>query len=88
MIETKNTIPIMSIKFKEAFNQLTEQEKLYTYYFSKACWEGAPIVLFQTSYESPALFIIFQTFFNSFVPFEELKKIILTKGRYSDLFKI
>ena len=59
----KINCPIMALNFKETFEQLTDDEKTYTYYLSKACWAGAPIVLFQKSYESPALFIIFQKFF-------------------------
>ena len=70
----------MALNFKETFEQLTDDEKTYTYYLSKACWAGAPIVLFQKSYESPALFIIFQKFFSSFQPFKELKKQILQKS--------
>lgn len=76
----KINCPIMALNFKETFEQLTDDEKAYTYYLSKACWAGAPIVLFQKSYESPALFIIFQKFFSSFQPFKELKKQILQKS--------
>jgi hypothetical protein len=72
----------LSLNYKEAFEQLTQEEKLYTYYFSKACWEGIPIVLFQTSYESPALFIIFQSFFCSIQSFEDIKKEIFLATRY------
>ena len=69
---------IQNINFKETFEQLTEEEKDYCYYLSKACWAGQPIVLFQTSYESPALFIIFQIFFSSFEEFSEIKGHIAT----------
>ena len=77
----------MGIHFKEAFDNLSDDEKLYAYYLSKACWAGAPIILFQTSYESPALFIMFQKFFNSFKEFKTLKKQIfeLLKGKISDI---
>ncbi len=81
MIDKKLNYPILSLNFKDAFEQLINEEKLYTYYFSKACWEGAPIVLFQVSYESPALFIIFQSFFSSFEPFDEAKKQIFLKSK-------
>lgn len=83
----KTNCPIMSLNFKESFEQLTEEEKNYTYYLSQACWAGAPIVLFQISYESPALFIIFQNFFSSFKPFREIKKQILQKsnGNITDI---
>jgi len=80
MIDKKLNYPILNIDFKEAFDQLTHEEKLYTYYFQRACWDGAPIVFFQVSYESPALFIIFQSFFSSFQPFEEIKKLIFLKS--------
>ena len=73
--------PIMRIDFDAAFSQLTEKEKYYAYYLSKSCWEGLPVILFQISYESPALFIIFQNFFSSFNSFEELQKIISTKAK-------
>ena len=81
MIDIKFNYPILNLNFKEAFEQLTDEEKEYAYYLSKACWEGAPIVLFQISYESPPLFIIFQNFFTSFQPFEELKKLIFLKSK-------
>lgn len=81
MIDNKINLPILSLNFKDAFDQLTPDEKLYVYYLYRACWDGAPIVLFQTSYESPPLFIIFQSFFKSFTPFEELKKIIFLKSK-------
>ena len=71
---------IQNISFKDSFEQLSEEEKNYIYYLSKACWAGQPIVLFQTSYESPALFIIFQTFFSSFAEFSEIKSCLLKKN--------
>ena len=71
---------IRNISFKESFEQLSDEEKNYIYYLSKACWAGQPIVLFQTSYESPALFIIFQTFFSSFENFSDIKSDLLKKS--------
>ena len=82
---------IQNINFKETFEQLTEEEKDYCYYLSKACWAGQPIVLFQTSYESPALFIIFQIFFSSFEEFSEIKAAALkdniTDVNYNEFLK-
>ena len=75
---------IQNVEFKESFEQLSEEEKNYIYYLSKACWAGQPIVLFQTSYESPALFIIFQLFFSSFKEFSEIKSTLL-KNNISDI---
>ena len=68
---------IQNINFKETFEQLTEEEKNYIYYLSKACWAGQPIVLFQTSYESPALFIIFQIFFTTIGDLSQIKTSLL-----------
>jgi dipeptidyl-peptidase-3 len=79
----KLNYPILSLKFTEAFEQLSNDEKLYAHYFQKACYEGAPIILFQISYESPAMFIILQTFFSSFQPFDEIKKQVFLKSKYS-----
>ena len=75
---------IQNLDFKESFEQLSEEEKNYLYYLSKACWAGQPIVLFQTSYESPALFMIFQLYFSSFSEFSEIKTILL-KNNISDV---
>ena len=75
---------IQNLDFKESFEQLSEEEKNYLYYLSKACWAGQPIVLFQTSYESPALFMIFQIYFSSFSEFSEIKTILL-KNNISDI---
>lgn len=52
--------PVHAIKCGDAWNQLDEKEKLYAYYFTRACWEGSMICWFQRSYESPALFILLQ----------------------------
>jgi hypothetical protein len=88
MIDKILNHPIHALNFKNAFDQLSKEEKLYSYFFQKACWEGAPIVLFEVSYESPPLFIIFQSFFSSFQPFDELKKMVFLKSGYIKLKKI
>lgn len=83
MIDSKlKTYPILNIKFKQAFEQLSQEERIFTYYIYRACVEGAPIVLFNLSYESPALFVIFQSFFSSFKPFEDAKKKIFLNTMY------
>ena len=73
---SKKQISIVNIEFKDSFDQLTEEEKNYLYYLSKACWTGQIIDLFQTSYESPALFMIFQMYFSSFNSVYEIEQII------------
>ena len=78
-----SSIDIIPIDYSKSFEQLTEKEKLYAYYLNKACWAGIPISLFQMSYESPAIFIIFQQFFSSFENKDNLEKIILNNGNIS-----
>ena len=75
-----SSIKIIPLDYSKSFEQLTEKEKLYAYYLNKACWAGIPISLFQISYESPAIFIIFQQFFSSFENINNLEEIILKSG--------
>jgi len=83
---TPKIISIINIDFRESFDQLTEEEKNYLYYLSKACWAGQLIDLFQTSYESPALFMIFQKFFGSFPDVYELEEIMKKNDIDPDIF--
>ena len=89
MIPTKQllkTYTIMNFNCKDSFEQLSEQEKCYAYHLSKACWAGQPIILFQTSYESPGLFIIFQIFFTSFeLSVSDIKPFLLKEKNISDI---
>ena len=71
------SIEIKPLDYSKSFEQLTEKEKLFAYYLNKACWAGIPISLFQISYESPALFIIFQSFFSSFEDDNKIEEEIL-----------
>ena len=84
------SIEIRPLDYAKSFEQLTEKEKMYAYYLNKACWAGIPISLFQISYESPALFIIFQSFFSSFEDSNKIEEEILTNKDISqndyDLF--
>ena len=77
------SIQIRPLDYSKSFEQLTENEKMYAYYLNKACWAGIPISLFQISYESPALFIIFQSFFSSFENMDKLEEIILKNENIS-----
>lgn len=74
-------ISIINIDFCESLEQLTEEEKNYLYYLTQACWTGQIIDLFQTSYESPALFMIFQMFFESFDGVNEIENKIIQKDK-------
>ena len=70
--------PFLHFKCEEEFSQLTQTEKLYSYHFYNACWEGAKICCFQRSYESPGLFILLQLIFQQ--PLATLKTAVLSKG--------
>ncbi|GAA5943456.1 dipeptidyl-peptidase III [Sporobolomyces koalae] len=41
--------PVCSLKIKDSFNGLTEQEKLYSHWMSQACWAGGRIIMRQTT---------------------------------------
>jgi dipeptidyl-peptidase-3 len=75
---------IQRLNFNDSFDQLSSEERYYLYYLSKASWAGQPIVLFQTSYESPGLFMIFQLFFSSFKKFSDIKPTLL-KNNVTDV---
>lgn len=54
---------VQNLAFSKAWTFLTEQERNYAYFMAKASWAGARMVPHQISYEAPALFVIFQTYF-------------------------
>jgi len=74
--------PVNGIKCKEAWEQLDQKEKLYCYYFFKACWEGSMICWFQRSYESPALFVLLNLIFSQDIA--KLKETALEKVSEED----
>ena len=57
--ERQTNIVVVNVDFRESFDQLTEEEKKYLYYISKACWTGQLIDLFQTSYDISNVFQFF-----------------------------
>lgn len=79
--QTKKLDPagVKALNFKESFQQLTKEEKLYCYYFYRASWDGFPIILFQFSPEGPIIFSMFQKFFRSFQCLDKLYDIITEK---------
>ena len=56
--------PISALDAEEAFNGLTDDEKHYCHFLSRASWEGAPICLLQTSPESVPLFLLLRELFS------------------------
>jgi len=50
---------VQNLGFSHAWTHLTEKEKNYAYFMTKASWAGAKIVLHQISHETAPLFCIF-----------------------------
>ena len=57
--------PVCKLEAREAFEGLTETEKLYCFYLSRASWEGSLICLLQTSPESVPIFLLLNGVFSS-----------------------
>ena len=47
---------VLNISCEEAFNLVTDRERMYAYYMMRASYQGAMIGYFQRSFEAPALF--------------------------------
>ena len=63
----------------EAFEGLDGKERLYAYHICQASWEGAKIVLVQTSYEAPIIFTLLLRVCGG-QPLGDLKKSAKGKG--------
>jgi len=57
--------PVVCLEAAKAFEGLTDKERKYAYWLSKADWEGAKICLIQTSPESAPIFALFQLVFSA-----------------------
>jgi len=71
--------PVLNLSFAEPWKLLTEKERNYAYYMSKASWAGAKITFHQVCYEAPALFMIFQAYFQE-KDFLKLEEAALSQG--------
>ncbi|KAK2192933.1 hypothetical protein NP493_20g08016 [Ridgeia piscesae] len=60
-----NTSEVCLLECQAAFKALTSREKFYSHYMSQASWYGALICLFQTSPESPGIFLLLQKLFSA-----------------------
>lgn len=56
--------PISRLDACQSFNGLSNKEKLYCHYLSRASWEGCYICLFQTSPESVPVFLFLREIFS------------------------
>ena len=68
---------IQNLDYSESWTQLSEKERNYAYYMSKASWAGALVTLHQISYESPLIWSIFQAYFAD-KNFDELEAAALS----------
>jgi len=57
VLETDTSVK--SISAKEAFELISDKEKMYSYHLTRASRLGSVICYFQRSFESPALFYLF-----------------------------
>ncbi|KAF7487756.1 Dipeptidyl peptidase 3 [Sarcoptes scabiei] len=76
--------PVLCLDAKDAFDGLNEQEKLYVHHLSKASWFGSLVDLFQTSPESPLIFVLLNRLFSS-QSISELKKFALDRLNFSEI---
>jgi dipeptidyl-peptidase-3 len=54
---------VQNLEMKEPWKLLSEKERNYAYFLTKASWAGAKMVFHQISYESPPIFLLFQAYF-------------------------
>lgn len=78
---------IVLLECKTAFEALTSKEKQYAHHLAQGSWYGALICLFQTSPESPAIFVLLQKLFRK-QSASELKQAALAQGVSDEEFQV
>lgn len=77
---------VQNLEFEEAFKLLSQKEKNYAYFLSKAAWAGAKMVFHQLCYEAPPMFLLFQAFFQE-KDFFKVEQAALSAGVSSEDWK-
>lgn len=78
-----NNSPVTFVDCEKAFSILTDKEKVYSHYLSKAAFYGSLIVLPQTSLESSLIFVSLHKLIKA-QPVSELKNNALEKCNFSE----
>ncbi|XP_026729416.1 dipeptidyl peptidase 3 isoform X1 [Trichoplusia ni] len=81
-----NNQKFVELDSSQAFNKLTDKEKLYAHYLSKAAWNGGLIVLMQTSPESPKIFSLLHRIFVG-ESLQSLRQSASQEGISNDVFQ-
>ena len=82
-----NDQPVVTLDASDAFGGLTERERLYAHYLSRASYYGSLIVLVQTSPEAPHIFRLLHRINTAQVTLVERQQSrIATKVYKSEIF--
>ncbi|KAF3841052.1 hypothetical protein F7725_006914 [Dissostichus mawsoni] len=74
-----NDIGVSALDCTEAFRLLSNKEKMYSHYLSRAAWYGGLAVLLQTSPESAKIFVLLQKIFRKQTP-AQLEQVATAAG--------
>ncbi|XP_022332710.2 dipeptidyl peptidase 3-like [Crassostrea virginica] len=80
------TSKVAFLDCQTAFKGLTDQEKLYSHYISQASWYGGLVCLYQTSPESPGIYLLFHKLFKG-QKVEELQAAAEAQGVTKEEFE-